>query len=344
MSAKISFQDDYSYLAHPQILKALENASHQSHKTYGLDAHTAEAGNILREKMGRECDVHLIAGGTLTNLINLCHILKPYESIIACDSSHISVNETGAIEATGHKINTVQNQDGKITPTDIKIIINTHKSEHMVVPKVVYISQSTEKGTIYSLKELEDISSVCRENGLYLYIDGARMTSALASHDCDFTLSDIAKYCDMFYFGGTKAGAMFGEAVVIFNDNFKPYYRHSIKQHGGLLAKGAALGIQFQELFKDDLYLDLARHSNDMAMALIDAFRACGFTPDVPCQSNQIFITLPIELVETLQKDFEFLVWEKQETTATIRIVTAWSTLESDVAHFSEKLGLAAKK
>ncbi|MGH1456666.1 MAG: threonine aldolase family protein [Alphaproteobacteria bacterium] len=343
MSVKISFQDDYSYLAHPRILKALERAQDEPHKTYGTDLYSQKAADILRQKTKSDSDVHFISGGTLTNLINLAHILKPYESIISCDSGHIATHETGAIEATGHKVHTVENQDGKLTVAGIAEIIDTHQDEHMVVPRVVYLSQSTERGTIYFKKEIEDISKYCRENALYLYIDGARIASALASDACDFTLCDIAELCDVFYFGGTKIGLLFGEAAIICNDTLKHSYRYGLKQRGGMLAKGATLGVQFHELLKDDLYIELARHANVMAQSIEQVFADCGYQADIPCQSNQFFVTLPEELVERLERDFTFLRWSQNKDMITIRLVTSWASKQYDIDEFTNALRSATK-
>ena len=337
MIEKISFNDDYSYLAHPRILQAIEQASGESHQTYGLDEYSKKAASLFKDLTETDCDVHFISGGTQANLINISHILKPYESVITCDSGHIAVHETGAIEATGHKVHTTQNDLGKVTVQGINKIITSHHSEHMIIPKMVYLSQSTEKGTMYSLQELKDISAYCRTHDLYLYIDGARIACALAANECDFTLADIANLCDVLYFGGTKTGLLFGEATLLFNPDFYPNYRHTIKQRGGLLAKGAALGVQFHALMKDNLYLELAKHANDMAQTIAQSIANCGYTLDVPCQTNQVFVTLPRNTVESLEKDFLFLRWSEQGDIITIRLVTSWASKVENIKSFARK-------
>lgn len=336
---KISFYNDYSYLAHPRILRALEHANTEEHVTYGQDRYSQMAAELLRKKANCDCYVQFISGGTQSNLINISHFLKPYESVISCTTGHIAVNETGAIEATGHKVHTAHSVDGKLTPEHIQDILDTHHGEHMVVPKMVYLSQSTETGSIYTRDELKNISDICKENSLYLYVDGARIASALASPTCDFTLSDIASFCDAFYFGGTKIGLLFGEATVICNDALTSHYRHSLKQRGGLLAKGASLGVQFYELLKDDLYIELATHANKMANRLYDGIVSHGFTIGFPCQSNQIFVTLPTTIIEKLEENFSFLRWTKDDNGITIRLVTSWSTKQEDVDQFIDALG-----
>ncbi len=340
MDSFISFKSDYFELGHPRLIEALGKAAMEQNKPYGHDVYSEKAAGLIRELAdSRNADVHLVSGGTQTNLVCLCHILKPYESVIACDTAHISVYETGAIEATGHKINTVANSFGKLTAGDIEGILESHESEHMVLPKVVFISQSTELGTIYSKAELAAISRCCRENGLYLYIDGARLGSALVAADSDLSLADLASHADMFYIGGTKNGSLMGEAVVIVNDNLKENFRFTLKRRGAILAKGAAHGIQFYEFFKDGLYMDLARHANAMAYRLADMLKQSGATFAAPPQTNMIFPILPIKTIERLEKDFLFYRRAKvTEDTQVIRLVTSWATPEESVEAFGRAL------
>ena len=273
-----SFKNDYSEGGHPDILNAMISTNMNQHDGYGEDSSSKEAMDILRKKMNNQnVDIHFVVGGTQANLVVISSILRPYESVIAADTGHICTHETGAIEATGHKINTVETSDGKLTSEKIKKIINEHSSEHMVKPAMVFISNSTELGTVYKRKELEEISLFCRENDLILYMDGARLGAALSSDKSDLTLEEISKLVDVFYIGGTKNGALLGEAIIISNDSLKKNFRYSIKQRGALLAKGRILGIQFKELFKDDLFFSLGKHANLMASRLGEKIQELGY-------------------------------------------------------------------
>ncbi len=342
MVNKISFGNDYSEIGHPRLIKAFENDAYEQNGTYGLDVHSENAKELIRQAAGMpEADIHFMSGGTQANLVNIGHILKPYESVIACDTGHISVHETGAIEATGHKVNTVFHSNGKLCADDIEKIVGEHHFEHMVLPRLVYISQTTETGSVYTKAELGAISECCRKNGLYLYVDGARLGSALTCKEADLTLADLASLADIFYIGATKNGGLFGEAVVIINDKLKENYRFSLKQRGALLAKGAVLGIQFEVLFKDGLYMDLARHANEMAEQLVEHLSAQGIPFDTPPQSNQIFPILPLDTVKKLEQDFNFYRWsDKGDGQVVVRLVTSWATRSEDVEQFALKLGL----
>ena len=336
---KIFFKNDYSQGAHPRIFQSLNAMSQEDNDGYGLDKYSQQAAKIIQEKTGQDCDVHFLSGGTQANIVNISHMLRPYESIIACNTSHVALHEAGAIEATGHKLNLVKNKDGKLRVSDIQNLVNCHDPDHMVIFRAVFISQTTEYGSIYSKQELLDISACCRRNNLYLYIDGARLGHALTSPHADFTLSDIASVADMFYIGGTKNGALCGEATVIVNSDLKKNYRYSMKQRGALLAKGALLGCQFLELFKDDLYFDLASHANAMAQDLTNALKAKGILFQSTPQSNQIFPILPVPLVETLEESFSFYRWEPEVNgEVCLRLVTSWATTEDDVKRFTKAL------
>jgi threonine aldolase len=332
MTEKLFFQNDYATIAHPRILEAMSQAAGQNYGTYGLDSQCGAAADTIRNLTGApKADVHFIAGGTLTNLVNLSVMLRPFESVIACDTGHICVHEAGAIEATGHKINLAPNVQGKLTPATIEGILDGHHSEHMVVPKVVYLSQSTELGTVYTKSELEDISRTCRNNGLYLYIDGARLSCALAALEDNLSLSDLARLSDMFYIGGTKNGALFGEAVVIVNEDLQDRYRYTLKQRGALMAKGMIAGVQFQELLKDGLYMDIARHANHMAAGLADIFKQAGHTLLTPQKTNMVFPVLPEPVIEKLEETCAFYRQGKTDDGVAIRLVTSWATREEDV-------------
>lgn len=336
--SKISFLNDYSVLAHPQILEALHQANGTHEKTYGNDVHSAQVQEMLRSMTKTNCDVHLISGGTQTNLTALAHCLRPYEGVIACPSGHINTHESGAIEATGHTIKPTNDTNGKISLSELAQVHATHRGEHMIKPKLVYLSQATETGLLYSKKELEDISTFCKEHDLYLFMDGARLGSALASTQNDLGLEDIARLTDMFYFGGTKSGLLCGEALVITNDELKDNFRNSLKQRGAMLAKGAFLGVQFKTLFENDLYLKINQNSNTMAARLSDIFNKAGYNLANPCQTNQVFAQIPLDLKNKLEEKFVFLTWEEDAKTSTVRFVTSWATTDSEVDAFANAL------
>lgn len=335
-----SFKNDYSEGAHPRILQALIESNMEQNEGYGEDKYTKQAIELLKEKMKCEdVDIHLLPGGTQTNLTSICAFLRPHEAAIAANTGHILVHETGAIEATGHKVISIDVKDGKISPEHINNVLELHTDEHMVKPKLVYISNPTEIGSIYSKSELENLSAFCKEKNLILYVDGARLGSALCSKENDMELSDLAKYTDAFYIGATKNGALIGEALVICNDSLKEDFRFIIKQRGSLLAKGKLLGIQFTELFKDNLYFELAEHANKMAYMLNEAFNEEGYSFLTHSPSNQIFPILPNELIEELQKKYLFYIWEKiDENNSAIRLVTSWATQEKMVNEFINDL------
>ncbi|MFL0268165.1 threonine aldolase family protein [Candidatus Clostridium radicumherbarum] len=331
-----SFKNDYSEGAHPRILNALLESNMEQVEGYGEDPYCIEAAELIKKKIGREdIDIHFMPGGTQTNLTVISSFLRPHEAAIAANTGHILVHETGAIEYTGHKVISIASSDGKLTPSLIKPALEAHTDEHMVKPKLVYISNSTEIGTIYSKKELEELSKFCRENKLYLYVDGARLGSALCSEANDIKLSDMGSLVDAFYIGGTKNGALIGEALVICRDSLKEDFRFFIKQKGAMLAKGRLLGIQFLELFKNDLYFGLAKHANDMANILKEGIKKAGYGFLIDSPSNQIFPILPNKLIEKLLKNFTFYVWEKvDEENSAIRLVTSWATNREYVLEF----------
>ncbi|GKU84385.1 low specificity L-threonine aldolase [Niallia sp. NCCP-28] len=335
-----SFKNDYSEGAHPRILQALVDTNFEQEAGYGKDRFTLKAGELLKEKMGRkDVDVHLLVGGTQTNLTVISAFLRPHEAAIAAKSGHIFTHETGAIEATGHKILSIETDDGKLTPVLIKKVLDEHTDEHMVKPKLVYISNSTEIGSIYVYKELKDLSEFCRKNSLLLFMDGARLGSALCSEESDLKLSDLPELVDAFYIGGTKNGALFGEALVICRELLKEDFRYHIKQKGALLAKGRLLGIQFVELFRDNLFFDLALHANKMAGILREQLTKGNFQFLTHSASNQLFPILPDKLIEELQKKYDFLIWEKMDgNDSAIRLVTSWATKEDEVLAFIEDI------
>lgn len=335
-----SFKSDYCEGAHPRILEALTRTNFNQNEGYGLDDHCFQAQDLIKEKIGRDnVDIHFLMAGTQTNLTAIAAFLRPYEAVIAATTSHINVHETGAIEATGHKILTMSSTDGKLYPEHIQAALDDHEDEHMAKPKLAYISNSTEIGTIYTRSELQQLSQICRSNNIYLYMDGARLGSALTAGENDLTLTDIADLVDAFYIGGTKNGALMGEALVLCQDSFKEDFRYGMKQRGAILAKGWLLGLQFEELFKDNLYFDLAAHANKMADKLRKAIRQCGYGFLTNSPSNQIFPILPDDLIESLLKEFDFYLWKKTDDAhAAVRLVTSWATEEAYIDRFIELL------
>lgn len=335
-----SFKNDYSEGAHPRILNALLETNLVQEDGYGEDQFSQKAVELLKERIGRtDVDIHLLSGGTQTNLIAISAFLRPHEAAMAVSTGHILGHETGAIESTGHKILSIEAENGKLTPSDIQAVLDGHPDEHMVKPKLVYISNSTEIGTIYSKRELEDISDFCKKNKLILYMDGARLGSALCSEENDLQLSDLPGLVDAFYIGGTKNGALIGEALVICNDLLKEDFRYHLKQKGALLAKGRLLGIQFLELFRDNLFFDLASHANKMAAILREEISKANIQFLTNSPSNQIFPILPNALITELEKNYLFHIWEKVDAEhSAIRLVTSWATKEDEVAAFLESL------
>ena len=335
-----SFKNDYSEGAHPQILAALLATNLQQQDGYGEDEFSAKAAALIKQKIGRDnIDVHFLSGGTQTNLTAISAFLRPHEAAIAASTGHILVHETGAIEATGHKVISVDSSDGKLTAAQISSVVAGHGDEHMVKPRLVYLSQPTEVGTIYSRQEMEQISQLCRQKGLLLFVDGARLGSALCAAGNDLDLQALAELADAFYIGGTKNGALLGEALVICRDSLKDDFRFHMKQKGALLAKGRLIGIQFMTLFTDDLYFTMAAHANRLADRIRQAIDQAGYRYLTDSPSNQIFPVLPNPMIEELLKEYSFYVWEKVDTDhSAIRLVTSWATPETAVDGFLDKL------
>ena len=334
-----SFRNDYSEGVHPKVLAALSETNLVQTCGYGLDPYCADAAALIRDLCAApEADVHFLVGGTQTNLVVLDALLASYESVIAAHTGHINVHETGAIEATGHKVCTVSSSDGKLTPALVDTVVRGHSSEHMVLPRVVYISDTTEVGTVYTKAELTALRDYCNAHGLYLFLDGARLGAALTSPENDLSLQDLARLTDAFYIGGTKNGAMFGEALVMTTPC--PHFRWHMKQRGAILAKGRLLGVQFQAILEDGLYFDLARHANDLAFRLRDGITALGYPCPVPSPSNQQFPVLPNRVVAKLQElGYEFEIDHAVDDDHTcIRLVTSWATPETAVEEFLQNL------
>ena len=331
------FQNDYNEICHPAILQRLQQIASEKMPGYGEDIHCSAAADLIRAKCGREdISVHFLVGGTQTNLTVIAAALRPHQGVIAAQSAHIHIHETGAIEATGHKVICVPSDDGKISAQQICQVIQGHLDdvthEHMVQPKLVYISQSTEWGTTYTLSELEEISVACKKYGLYLFVDGARLGYALSAVDNDVTLADLARLTDVFYIGGTKVGAMFGEAVVIVNPAIAEDFRYIIKQRGGMLAKGWLIGAQFEELFSKDLYFTISAHANMLADKLRATLKNAGFTLIGENRTNQVFAVLPNILLKTLDENFMYSPWRVVDSEHTaVRFCTSWATTQEAV-------------
>ena len=336
-----SFRNDYSEGAHPKVLKALTETNFEQTRGYGLDPRCQKARELIRSLCAAPgADVHFLVGGTQTNLLVIEAMLKPYEAVIAAHTGHINVHETGAIEGTGHKVIAVPSPDGKVTPAMIESVPELHSDEHQVKPAMVYVSDTTEIGTVYSKAELEALRACCDRHGLLLFLDGARLGSALACGDA--ALPDLAALTDAFYIGGTKNGALFGEALVFARP--REDFRWHMKRRGAMFAKGRLLGLQFQALLEDGTYLNAARHANELALRLRQGIAALGFPLPVDSPSNQQFPVLPNETVARLQEmGYEFEVDHAVDAAHThIRLVTSWATPEQAVEDFLRDLSTCA--
>lgn len=328
----IQFQCDYNEGAHPLIIKRLTETNMEQTVGYGEDPHCEEARRLIKQACQSDnADVHFLVGGTQANTTVIAHILRPYQGVLAATSGHINVHETGAIESTGHKVLVIPTEDGKLTAKQIDEAMQAHihedGPEHMVQPGMVYLSFPTEIGTIYSHGELKAIRTVCNKYDLPLFVDGARLGYGLCSPECDLTLPQLAQLADVFYIGGTKVGALFGEAVVIMNEALKRDFRYSIKQHGGMLAKGRLLGLQFATLFTGNLYFDIAQHAIDEAMRIKAALqtKGIGFLIDSP--TNQQFPIFTDTQIATLSEHFMLSLWQRiDESHTAMRICTSWAT------------------
>lgn len=335
-----SFCNDYSECAHSSILEAISACGVEQNPGYGMDLHSRRAADLIRNAI--ECptaDIHFLAGGTITNQTFLSHILRPYEAVISTPLGHINTHETGAIEHTGHKVIEINTANDKLTPEDILPVLQMHNDEHWVLPRVVYISNTTELGTIYTRNELQSLYEFCHSQNLYLYVDGARLAMALASPASDIRLKDLPSLCDAFYIGGTKNGALFGEALVLINDSLKPHFRHSMKNNAAMTAKGFLIGIQFEALFTNDLYLKLGAHADQTSCKLRTYFQECGYPELLPSQSNQTFVILPNTLLEHLNQNWSYEIWNYPDPGHTcVRFVTSWSTPMEQVEQFGREL------
>lgn len=336
LTEKLSFECDYTTGAHPEILKKLTETNFEFLPGYGADRYCESAKEKIRNLCNNDVDVFFLVGGTQTNSIVIASLLNSYEGVIAADTGHISVHEAGAIEYTGHKVLTLPHHDGKIVPQELSAYIdnfyNDENHEHMVFPGMVYISHPTENGTLYTKDELEQISNICKMHNIPLFLDGARLGYGLMSKNTDVTLPDIAELCDVFYIGGTKVGALCGEAVVFRKSVTPKHFMTTVKQHGALLAKGRLLGIQFDTLFTENLYFEISRHAIETAELLKTILNEKGYRFAWESFTNQQFIILENEQMEKLKEKVGFSFWEKFDNNHTVvRFATSWSTRKEDI-------------
>lgn len=333
----IHFDSDYMKGGHPEVMRRLMETNFEQTSGYGTDEYTLRARRKIAEACGvPDAKVWFLVGGTQTNATVLDGLLQRHEGVFATESAHISIHEAGAIEASGHKVLTLPQHNGKVDVEDVQRFIKTFYGdetyEHMVAPGVLYITHPTEFGSLYTLSELEELSHVCHENGIRLYLDGARLGYGLAADGTDVTLQDIARLCDVFYIGGTKAGALFGEAVVVPNPTLLHHFFPLIKQHGALFAKGRVLSVQFDTLFTDNLYIKIARNAIEAAMRLKKGFLERGYKLYMDSPTNQQFFYLPNDVIDRLKKNVSFELWgARGETESVVRFVTDWATKEEDV-------------
>ena len=340
----LSFESDYIMGAHPKILESLIQTNLDPQPGYGMDMYSRRAADKIRKACGcPEAEVFFLSGGTQTNQLVISVMTRPYEGVIGADTAHINTHEAGAIEYSGHKVLALPHHDGKIDAGELSLLLKDFyddaNHEHMVFPGMVYISHPTEYGTLYTKDELTKISDVCRTYKIPLYLDGARLGYGLAGKGADVTLEDIADLCDVFYIGGTKVGALCGEALVFTRGNAPKHMETMIKQHGALLAKGRVLGVQFDALFTDDLYMKVSRNAIDKAGKLIEAFEGAGYEFYLKSPTNQQFIILENDKMDKLQEKVRFSFWEKLDDEHTVvRFATSWATTDRDIEELEKIL------
>ena len=332
----IYFRSDYSLGAHPKVMEALMETNMEHTDGYADDRFSFETADMIREMIGRsDAHIHFLVGGTPTNTITIAAALRPYEGAISAASGHIYVHETGSVEATGHRVFAAPTEDGKLRPADIEKIMLLHEDEHTVIPKLVYITHPTENGGVYTKAELKALRECCDKHGLYLYMDGARLGTALTWPGNDVTLKDLPELTDAFYIGGTKIGTLFGEALVILNDDINDHFRYMVKRSCALLAKGRLIAIQLKALLEggeDSLYYQLSRHENQLAIKLAKGVQEKGYKLWIPHQTNQVFVIVDNDKIAQLEKDFFFYTWAPyDETSSVIRLVISWGSTEEDV-------------
>lgn len=342
----IYFNCDYNEGAHEKILEKLMETNREQTPGYGCDTYCDKARQLIKQACeAADADVHFLVGGTQTNATVIASALRPYQGVISADTGHINVHETGAIEACGHKVLALPAKDGKLTAKQVEEYYLAHimdeAHEHIVQPKMVYISQPTELGTLYYKDELEALSEVCRKHNLYLFVDGARLGYGLAALDNDVSLPDLAELADVFYIGGTKLGALFGEAVVITHAALKDDFRYMIKQKGGMLAKGRLLGVQFLTFFEDGLYMEVSEHADRLADKIRKTLKELKVSCLTENQTNQIFPILPDDILEKLSEKYCYSYQERvDETHSAVRFCTSWATEEAAVEELCRDLSV----
>jgi len=330
--SRVFFQNDYGEGAHPLVMQRLMETNMEHTCGYGLDEYSLKAADLIREKCGKpKAAVHMMVGGTSANMVSLSAFMRPYEAAIAAETGHINVHETGTIEGSGHKVCIAASRGGKVLPEGVQAVVDAHTDEHMVHPRVVYISQPTEIGTVYSLDELKALREVCDQNDLILYADGARLGSALMASEATATLADMANLCDAFYIGGTKNGLYFGEALVIVNPMLQKDFRFMIKNRGGMIAKGRLCGVMFLAALENDGYFEWARHANAMADIIRAGMEKGGVKQFITTTTNQVFPVVTREQEKMLAEKIEFEHWgDVDENHVAIRFVTSWATAKED--------------
>ncbi len=329
---RYNFMNDYNECAHERILDAIVKANREQDNSYGLDTRSDHARELILAQLGgAQSDVHFLVGGTQTNMTMIAASIKPYQGVICAESGHINTHETGAVEATGHKVLSLPSGDGKISADQIDAYAAAHyadgNAEHIVQPGMVYLSQPTEVGTVYSKAELENIRRVCDKYSMPLYIDGARLGNSFAVQNADVFLPDLARLSSAFSIGGTKMGALFGEALVINDPTLKKDFRYHIKQRGGMLAKGRLLGIQFETLFQNGLYDEIGRHAVSQAQRIAEGVKERGYRLFADSPTNQVFPILPKSLLTTLSQEFGYAFWQEMDAeNDAVRFCTSWAT------------------
>lgn len=332
----VYFRSDYSLGAHPKVMQALIDTNMEHTDGYAEDKFSFETADMIRKLINRpDAHIHFLVGGTPTNTITISAALRPFEGVISADSGHIYVHETGSVEATGHRVFAAPTNDGKLRPADIEKVLIHHEDEHTVIPKMVYITHPTENGGVYTKAELTALHDCCKKHDLYLYADGARLGTALTWPGNDITLEDMAELTDAFYIGGTKLGALFGEALVITDDRINDHFRYMVKRACALLAKGRLIAVQLKALLEggeDSLYYQLAAHENKLAIKLAEGVQKKGYKLWIPHQTNQVFVIVPKKKIAQLEKDFFFYTWAPyDESNSVIRLVTSWGSTDDDV-------------
>ncbi len=341
----LSFRNDYGKACIPEIVELLKSKNANVYPAFGHDIECQKAAELIHSKMpDNDVEIHFTIDRILANITLIHHILKPYEAVITVESSHIASHEVGAVEATGHKVIEVDDTNGKITPQAIQKVFDRHmlSYEHMVYPKLVYIANATELGTVYTRQELEALRTKCNELGLYLMMDGARLSTTLMC-GVDYTLNDIPKWCDVFTIGATKIGGMFGEAIVVANHDLRHNLRFVMNQSGSLIEKGWLIGLQYQGLFEDDAYYKYAKHEIEMAHRIQEQLTELGYPLYVKGEVNLVFPMLTQAQFEYLSTYVDFEVWYKRDDLFIVRIVTSWNTTEDEVKQLCEYLKQASE-